>query len=97
MFSCEKAKACELAKYSTPAPHRTFSHLGVTNVGTGLGDHVHPRRVNSSAREGHAERITETGTRLESDRAPHRTVDNGHHVCVGLAQLSDTGRKGAGA
>ena len=34
-------------------------------------------------REGHAERITETGAGLESDRAPHRTVDHGHHGCVG--------------
>ena len=66
-------------------------------MGTGLGEHARLRKVNSSARVGHAEKITEPGTRLESDRTPHRTVDYGRHVCVGLAELSDIGRKGAGA
>lgn len=46
-------------------------------------------------REGHAERITETGTRLESDRAPHRTVDYGHHMWIGLADVHV--RSGSGA
>lgn len=97
MFARDNAKLRELARYSAPAPHKAFNHLGVTSVGTGLGDHVHPRKENSAERMGHAERIANTRTRLESDRAPRRTGDHGHHGCIGRAELSDMGRKGPGS
>ena len=97
MFPGDNAKPRELAKYSIRAPHKAFSQLGVEQRGHGSWNHVHPRKGNSSARVGHAERVTDTGTRLESDRAPHRTGDHGHHGCIGWAELSDMGRKGPGA
>jgi len=97
MFARDNAKLRELARYSAPAPHKAFNHLDVTSVGTGLGDHVHPRKENSSARMGHAERTTVAGTRLESYRAPRRTGDHGHHGCIGRAELSDIDRKGPGS
>ena len=97
MFSRDNAKPRELARYSATAPHKAFNHLGVTSVGTGLGTHVHPRKENSSARVGHAERITDAETRLESDGAPYRTGDHEHYGCIGRAELSDIDRKGPGS
>ena len=99
MFPCDNEKPRELAKYSLPLLTKHSVIWAWTSLGTGLGDHVHPRKGNFSARAGHAESITDTdtGTRLESDRAPHRTGDHGDHDCVDRAELSDLVRKGPGA
>src|SRR5437870_6931914 len=99
MFPCDNEKPRELAKYSLPLLTKHSVIWAWTSLGTGLGDQVHPRKENFSARAGHAESITDTdtGTRLESDRAPHRTGDHGDHDCVDRAELSDLVRKGPAA
>ena len=81
MFPRDNAKRCELAKYSAPAPHETIQSSRRGPTWARVLDTTFILVGGISLRErSYAERITDTGTRLESDRAPHRTGDHGHHV-----------------
>src|SRR5262245_5366634 len=73
MFTCEKAKACELAKYSAPALHNTRV-LDTTFILVG-GITLRARAISD-------ERITEEGHNLYIDNADGgRTLKSKFIVC----------------